>query len=477
MIKLKQILLENKINSAYDFLKQQTKGTEWEGKIYAVGGYARDKMLGLQPKDLDIMVNEPDGGIKFAEWITKKLGIYKTGSNPVIFPKFGTAKFVLYNIKHNGEDLSGLDIEAVMPRGEKYSDESRKPETFFTDLKTDALRRDLTINAMYQRLSDDEIIDLTGKGKEDLKNKLIRTPLDPDIIFSDDPLRMLRVIRFAVKYDFGIQLSTIRAIKKNAHRLDIISKERIQDELNKILLTKNPVRGIKLIKITGLLDFIAEELKELINLSQNKYHHLDAWKHSLEVLKNTPPDLITRISALLHDVGKGRTKTIVNNEIHFYAHENISADMAEAIMKRLKYPNDIINAVVNAIKNHMRLKPAGNKGEGISDKALRKLKRDLGDHLEQTLDLIHADNVSHADSASMPDQITNIRKRYGTLKDIPQTQHIKLPINGKDLQDMFGLKPGKELGDLLRQLEDEYMENPDITREEAIEFIKNKLEK
>lgn len=476
MIKLKQILFESLTQSVYDFIKQTIKGTEWEDKVYAVGGYVRDKLMGLNPKDIDLMVDMKDGGIKFAEWITKKLNIYKEGSNPIIFPTFGTAKFNLRGIKFQGYDLSEMDIEAVMPRGEKYIEGSRNPETFYVDLKQDAERRDLTINALFQRLSDDEILDLTGYGKEDLRKKLIRTPLDAKIIFKDDPLRMLRVIRFAVKYGFDINLQTIRAMKENADLLSIISKERIQDELNKMLLTKNPDKAIRLLKITGLYKYVIPELEQLFNLEQNKkYHNMDVFNHTMNVLKNVPADLKTRLSALFHDIGKGATKEVIENEVHFYKHEDVGADMAEEIMKRLKYPNDIIISVTTAIRNHMRMKGAGMEGKNISDKALRKLKRDLGDHLEHTLDLMHSDNLSHSDTASMPNQIPALRQRLSTVGDVPSGQHIKLPVNGLDLMKAFDLKPSKKLGDLLKKVEDAYLENPHLTKQQALDVVKKEL--
>lgn len=165
-------------------------------------------------------------------------------------------------------------------------------------------------------------------------------------------------------------------------------------------------------------------------------------------------------------------KAIIEQEVHFYEHERIGAEMTRVILKRLKYPTEIINAVVKGVEHHMRLKSSGKEGKDISDKALRKLKLDLGEHLEDILILMHADNVSHSDEHSMPLQIPGIRDRLKTLKDIPAQQHIKLPLTGDEIMKLTGLKPGKQLGDLKRKLEDEYIGNPDMTKEEAIEIIK-----
>ena len=168
-------------------------------------------------------------------------------------------------------------------------------------------------------------------------------------------------------------------------------------------------------------------------------------------------------------------KKIIDSEVHFFSHEDVGADVAEEIMKRLKYPNDVIIAVSTAVRNHMRMKSAGNEGTEISDKALRKLKRDLGDHLEHTLDVMHADNLSHSDDASMPKQIPALRKRLSSVGDVSSTQHIKLPVNGFDIMQHFDIKPGKQLGDLLKIIEDAYLENPNLTKDEALNIIKKEL--
>jgi putative nucleotidyltransferase with HDIG domain len=313
------------------------------------------------------------------------------------------------------------------------------------------------------------VLDLTGQGKNDLKKGVIRTPLDPNIIFTEDPLRMLRAIRFTVKYDWKLPMFMIRAIKNNASKLQNISSERIQEELSKMMVTSYPDKAIRLMQITGLNKFVAPELDLLIGLKQNKYHKWDANKHTLMVLKNVPPNLQTRLAALFHDIGKSETKSVVDNAVHFYDHEEVGADIADDIMRRLKYPNDIIDKVVKMIQHHMRLKGAGLEGEVISDKSLRKLQVDLGDHLEDTLDLMHADNLSHG-PADMPHQIPGVRSRLKTV-GIPKSK-IVLPISGNDVMKELGLKPGPVIGKLMKVVEDAYLENPELTRDDAIDLIK-----
>jgi poly(A) polymerase len=469
-IMLSSLILESqKEEVALQLLKSLIKGTKFENKAYIAGGYVRDQILGKPSKDIDIVVELPQGGIEFANFITQKLNIYKDKTNPVIFPTYGTAKFTLYRVNYKGQDLSNIDIECVMTRKEQYHNGSRNPDVTPGTLKDDVDRRDFTVNSLLRNLSTDEIVDLTGMGKDDIKKGIVRTPLNPDIIFSEDPLRMLRAIRFTVKYGWTLPLFMIKALKKNASTLQNISKERIREELDKILISPKPATGIRLLQLTGLMKFVIPELEELVGLSQNKYHKDDAFKHTLEVLKNVPPDIKKRLGALFHDIGKGRTKEIIDNEVHFYRHEEVGAEMAKEIMKALKYPNDVIDAVSTIVANHMRLKFAGDEAK-VTDKSLRKLSLDLKDHLENVLDVMHSDNQAHQEGHQMPNQIPKIKELYKTLSFEPKAQHIKLPVTGNDIIEIYKVK-GKAIGDALKFLEDKYLDNPNITREECLEFL------
>ena len=468
----------DKTKAAYDFIKSQIKGTEWDNIVYAVGGYVRDEILGTIPKDLDLMINKENGGIDFANWITKKLGIFREGKNPVIYPRFGTAMFNLRHQTHKGVDLSYIDIECVMPRSEKYKSGSRNPEVNFSTLKIDSERRDITINSLFKNLTNDEILDLTGMGKEDIKNGIVRSSIDPDIIFDEDPLRMMRVIRATVKYGWTLPLFMIRSLKKNAKKLQNISQERIQEELNKMLLTNNPDKAIRLLQILGLSKYIFPELDKLIGMKQNKHHQYDAMRHSLEVLKNTPKDLVTRLSGLLHDIGKAKTQQIIDNETHFYDHEMVGAYMARDILHRLRYPKEICDAVFIIINNHMRTKHSGDEGD-ISDRTLRKLKMDLGPHLEQTLDLINADNISHSAQSNMPNQVSNIRKRFKELEEKDKGTNIKPPLDGNEIMEILGITKGRHpvIGKLIELLKDKYLDDPTMSKEEAIVLVKDNFVK
>jgi poly(A) polymerase len=474
-IKLKDLLMEGaKENAALDYLKNLIKKSPYEGKVFLAGGAVRDELMGIDAKDLDFVINMKNGGIKFANWATKKMKNHKRGSNPVTFERFGTAKFNLVGIEHDGFRLDDIDVECVMPRTEEYEDGSRKPKVGSGTLADDVERRDFTTNSLLKNLSTGEILDLTGQGKSDIKKGIIRTPLDPDIIFSEDPLRMLRAVRFTMKYNWDLPWFMIKALKRNASKLKQISVERVQEELNKMLMTDSPDRAIRLLQVVGLSKYVFPELDKLIKLEQNKYHKEDAMQHTLSVVKGTPKNLVTRLMALFHDIGKEATKEVIGKEIHFYKHEQVGAEMTEKILKRLKYPNDIVDAVVKGVANHMKLKHGGADSFGASDKTLRKFKVNMGEHLEDILNLIHADNIAHEAGFDMPNQIEAIRKRLDSL-GIPQGK-LKLPIGGDDIKKKLKLRPGPIFGDLLRIVLDEYMENPKVTAKELWPKLEKYLE-
>jgi len=452
------------------FLKKLIKGTEWENKILLVGGAVRDEIMGKKPKDLDFVVNgDIDAGIVFSTWLGQKLGNYKENSNPVIYPRYGTAKL---SLNHNRYKLPNIDLEFVAPRKETYTTGSRNPDVTNGDLMDETMRRDLTINSLMKNVSTDEILDLSGKGVNDIKNGIIRTTSNPDIIFKEDPLRMLRAIRFAVKYNFKMEDDVLNGIRKHANSISDISRERITDELNKILLTVDPSKGIQLLKDSHLLRYVIEEFNDAIGMDQNDYHTEDVFGHTLSVLKNTPPELKTRLIALFHDIGKTVTKSVdADGKVHFYGHEEASERLVRQIMTRLKYPNDLIDAVANGVRNHMYLKHGEDNTSKLSDKTLRKFVASVGDNLEYVLDAIHADNISHAGDTAMTNQINNVRERLKTLNTNVRKENMKLPIDGNDLIQL-GFKPSPIFREILDAVQDAWYENPNMTRDDALEIVK-----
>ena len=480
---IKNLILEGiREKATLDFISNIIKGTEWDGKVFLAGGAVRDEFMGKDPKDLDILVNAPNGGIEFSKWITKKVGADSGGtneedpsSNPVIFPRFGTAKFNLRGVVHNGIDLSNMDIEAVMPRKEQYTTGSRKPTVTGGELKDDVERRDFTVNSLLKDLSTGEILDLTGMGKADIKAGIIRTPLNPDKIFTDDPLRMLRAIRFAVKYNWKLPMFMLRGLKKNASQLTNISQERIRDELNKILVTGSPDKGIKLLKVTGLLQFVIPELIPAVKMTQNIHHTQDVFHHILDVLKKTKPELVQRLMALFHDIGKTVTRSVdeKTGAVHFYVHELEGEKIVKDVMTRLKYPRELIDSVKLGVRNHMRLKQSGETGEKIKDRTLLDFRNEMGDQLENVLGVIDADNVAHSAGSSLPLQIAGIRKRLETIKEIPKK--AKLPISGRDLM-AIGIKQGPLIGKIMTILDKVWkkraIERQSLTKDDALKIAR-----
>lgn len=469
MIKLKNLLSENAIaDSALDYLSTVIKTSPFRGQVFVVGGYVRDMLLGIPSKDVDLVITAPDGGIAFSNWITKKLGIYSE-TNPLTYPRFGTAKFNLRGITHNGVNLGALDIEAVMTRQEKYADGSRKPEVEYGTLKQDAERRDFTVNSLMKDLTTGEVVDPTGMGLQDLKRGVVRSAIDPNIIFQEDPLRMLRAIRFASKYNWELPEYMRQAIVDNADKISNISAERVREEFDKMLMSPKPREAVRLMVASGLSKHTIPELDAMVGVTQNAYHKDDVFDHSLEVLSKTPAEPLARIAGLFHDVGKPKTRTEANGKVQFLKHEDVGADMVRDIMTRLKYPNASIDTVSSVVKNHMRLKAAGPDGSGISDKALRRFAAELGEDMGVALHVMDADNKSHSDDASMPNQITALRQRFDALKT--PTEKVTLPINGNDIMSHLGLKGGPLLAVLLDVVQDAYFEDPSLSPEAAIKLV------
>lgn len=463
----------NKVEDILETIQMVLAGTKWEKKVYLVGGAVRDMLLRdihnfskYTIKDLDFVVEgDPEDGIEVAKYIAKKLNVYSE-NNPLIFEKFYTAKLRL-----PASDGSVVELEFVAPRKEKYNPDSRKPEVQPSSLEDEILRRDFTINSLLMRLSDREIVDLTGHSMEDLQKLMLRTNRTPDIIFAEDPVRMLRAIRFTVKYNLQIPKDILKSIRKNVKEIHKVSKERIREELEKIFMLEKPGKAIRMLKITKLLDELLPELKQLVNLKQSSlYHKEDAFRHTLSVVDSSKQDLIVRLAALFHDIGKAATRTETNGKIQFLNHAKVGAEIAENILRRFKYSNDIIKKVKKMIMHHMDLKSAGPRLENLKDKTLRKFIYRVSDALEDTLELIHADNISHSEVSSMPEQITLLRERIKNM-NLEEILNAKSLLRGDEI---LALGAPKELvKEIKERILWKVIENPSYTKEQAIEQAKS----
>ncbi|MCM1153061.1 MAG: HD domain-containing protein [Muribaculum sp.] len=422
-----------------EFLKEIINGTEWDGHVYAVGGCCRDELMGNAINDVDLAVDLPNGGIHFAEWLHKN-GI--TAGKPVIFPKYGTAKLHLRRFHHD-------EIEIVQTRSEKYTDRTnRNPEIAFGSLKEDCMRRDLTINSLYFDITNSLIVDLTGRGIHDIQNHIIRTPSDPDLTYDDDPVRILRCIRFACRFGWEIEKETYDALCRNIDRLNIVTPERKQAELEKMLTGPRPAMALELMRATGAMRYVVPELCSTFDLKQNRYHFGTVWQHTLKVVEGVENSPLMRMAALLHDIGKvNRRKVDKNGAVHFFGHERQSAGMVNRILGRLHYHHDFIRKVEFLVRHHMDLSKSGPLGEKLSDAKLRKLQYLCQNKVRflRLMDLIDADNRAYAEAACKPHQTQAIIERMEKMeKEGSAMFHYSLPIDAKRIVKMKKLKGDKD---------------------------------
>lgn len=419
---------------------------------YVVGGYVRDLFLERPSNDIDVVV--VGSGIQVANALRKKMG---RKANISVFKNFGTAQ-----VKYKG-----LEVEFVGARRESYSHDSRKPIVEDGTLEDDQNRRDFTVNAMAIQLNRAHfgtLVDPFG-GIEDLEDGIIRTPLDPDITFSDDPLRMLRCVRFATQLHFFIEDETFEALGRNAHRLKIISGERISEELNKTIKAAQPSRGFVDLQRSGLLQLILPELAGLdIVETRNGRAHKNNFYHTLEVLDNVAKksdNLWLRWAALLHDVGKTRSKRWDPAlGWTFHNHNYLGAKMVPDIFRRLKEPMDAkMKYVQKLVDLHMR--PIAIADEEVTDSAVRRLLNDAGDDIDDLMTLCEADITSknQVRKRQFLDNFRMVREKLADLKERDYKRLLQPCIDGNEIMQMFNLKPCREVGALKQCLKDAVLDN------------------
>lgn len=433
-----------KMSEVLQALKNATAGTAYEGKLYLVGGVVRDRVMGRVRPEEDIDLVLLDDAIELADFLHEK-GI--TDHAPVVYPRFGTAMV----------SIKGRRIELVQARAESYIPESRKPEVRPATLYDDVLRRDFTINTLLQNLHSGEVLDLTEKAMKDIEARLIRTPTDPLVTFDDDPLRMLRAVRFAATLGFDIESTTYKAILNRAPRLAIISKERIRDEFIKILPSEGRSRGIEMLAESGLLAQFAPELLEMRGVTQNIYHIYDVWTHTMKALEYLSKDspLTLRLATLLHDVGKPGTRTVdEQGSVHFYGHQKVGADMARRILNRLRFPNETTSTVVKLVAMHLRV---GEYDEEWTDAAVRRLIRDAGEHLEALIELTRVDKA--ASNTELPSvDLDELQAHIEQVKLETAPETLKSPLTGKEIMQLLGIETGPTVGRVKEFLMNEVME-------------------
>jgi poly(A) polymerase len=425
--------------------------TDQGAKAWVVGGYVRDLLLGRTQPDLDVVVEEggaPQLAVRFAE--------LAGAGPPVIFERYGTAQVT----------LRGHLVEFVSARSESYASDSRKPDVRPATLEEDLRRRDFTINTLLMDF-DGNIEDRLGSARADLEAGILRTPADPAQTFSDDPLRMLRAARFAAQLGFDLAPDVLPAMRRLSGRLapPIVSVERVTEELSKMLGSDRPKLALELLDSGGLLDVVLPEVTACKGVEQGGYHTHDVFGHTLLAVGLTPPDLVVRLAALLHDVGKPATAT---PDGAFTGHEEVGAGLARGALERLRYPQKEIDAVVKLVRLHLR--PVYYRSEW-TDGAVRRLAREAGPQIERLMALARADIAASA--YPEPEKLDELAARLTSVLAERPTR-MAAPIDGEDIMKALGLAPGREVGRIKSRLGELIMDGEiEPTREAVLAYLQS----
>lgn len=461
---------------AEKLLLSLVKKTPFHGHVFSVGGFVRDELLGLESKDLDIVVEMKGGAEKLAEMLHRLFPVETSTPR-----KLGAGYPIWHiafkeDIEHGGAVFAtnGAEIDIADTQKETFPDaDTRQRVVEYGTLDEDIKRRDLTVNMLLKDLTSGEIIDLTGVSRKDLQEGVLRghPEVDFDKILSEDPLRMIRLVRFQVKYGWNVPMETLKAVRRNANRIEIISGERIRDELIKIMNMGKLAQAVRIMKAVGLLQYVFPEIQAMKGVeheyTRGSHQEGDVLRHTLLVLQGAKPGVESQLAALLHDVGKPASQEVIGGLIRFLGHDKVGGEMAEGILRRLKFDSSVIKRVRTIVESHMRphlLVRDDNAGPA----ALRRFIRDVGVELvDAVLDLAEADQLGTLPPTNM---IPDLRREIDVLR-IPVQQAESLPVDGKDIQKILGIGPGKTVGDALKFLKDKKFElgqaGQEMTRDDA----------
>jgi poly(A) polymerase len=420
--------------------------------IYLVGGIVRDLMLGRSTDgaDLDLTTDARPDDVKsiLSGWAD---AVWSQGQ------AFGTI----------GARKGATSFEVTTHRAEAYRSDSRKPRVEYADdIEVDLSRRDFTVNAMALRVPDVELIDPHG-GLDDLAAMRLRTPLDPEVSFSDDPLRMLRAARFIAGYGLKPDDALVEAVERLRGRMEIVSPERIQGELSKLMVVADPSEGLWFLADTQLSDEFLPELRAMRVEQDPIHHHKDVLAHTIAVVAKTGPNLVVRLAALLHDIGKPKTRSIGSKGVSFHHHEVVGARMARDRMRALRFPNELIDDVSRLVFLHLRFH--GYQDDVWSDSAVRRYARDAGPLLDELNELTRCDCTTRNERKArmLARRMDALELRIAELRESEELASIRPDIDGNRVMQLLGLKPGREVGEALDMLLEARLEEGPLGPEEA----------
>ncbi|REK21118.1 MAG: CCA tRNA nucleotidyltransferase [Actinobacteria bacterium] len=420
--------------------------------LYLVGGSVRDAFLGRPTEDLDFTTDaRPDE-------IRKIIGKWADSVHEV-----GAAFGTIAAIKDS------VAVEVTTFRDEIYRDDSRKPHVSFSDsVETDLSRRDFTINSVAVHLPDVTVVDPFG-GLSDLGLQILKTPMDPEISFSDDPLRMLRLFRFQATLGFTPADETLDAVRRLSNRLEIVSAERIRDELSKLLLAPEPGPALDAMVGSGLASHFLPELPALAMEQDPDHRHKDVLAHTFAVVDKASPDLTLRLAALMHDIGKPATKEIGPGGVSFHHHEVVGARMARKRLRALKYPKSVVDDVSDLVYLHLR--PHTLK-MGWTDSAVRRYVRDAGDLLDRLNELVRCDvtTANPRRERAIQRRIDELEERIEILAEQEELSRLRPPVDGNEVMDLLGIDPGPKVGEIMDILLEKRINDGPYSKEEAFEI-------
>jgi len=411
----------------------------WADRCWLVGGAVRDDLLGRASKtDIDIVV------VGDALQVARELFDQGIASGPpVVYARFGTAMV----------QVEGLTLELATSRAESYSPGSRKPTVRPASLDADARRRDFTVNTLLRSVATGELFDPLGSGLDDLAARVLRTPGDPAASFTDDPLRLYRAVRFRWQLDFAYAPGLPEAIRTEAHRAVSLSAERVRDELSLLLLLDRPGSALDEAEAFGLLERVSPEFARMREVGKGKYHHLDAWHHTCAVVEAAPPDLVTRLAAWLHDIGKPATAGERAGEKTFYGHEVVGSQMALAVLRGLRFPEDVTKRVGQLVRGHMRF----SSPQGPGPAGLRRVVRDFGGDTARLLDLVEADRSALRPGVALGD-LCGLRRRLEEVQSVTPREALGSPLTGEEVMEVLRLSPGRRVGEWKQALAEAVLE-------------------